>query len=129
MAEERSSLRTPLGQVRYLGSARAGMREDWAIRVTSVALMPLTIGFIWLVLSLLTKDYNGARAELGHPIPAIVMMLFLLVGIHHMQIGMRSIIRDYVNGWLREWALVANLCFAGLLALICVYAVLRIGFI
>jgi succinate dehydrogenase / fumarate reductase membrane anchor subunit len=57
------------------------------------------------------------------------MMLFLLVGIHHMQIGMRSIIRDYVNGWLREWALVANLCFAGLLALICVYAVLRIGFI
>jgi succinate dehydrogenase / fumarate reductase membrane anchor subunit len=129
MAEEKGSLRTPLGHVRYLGSARAGMREDWTIRVTSIALMPLTIGFIWLLLSLLTKDYNGARAELGHPIPAIVMMLFLLVGIHHMQIGMRSIIRDYINGRLREWALIANLCFAGLLALICIYAVLRIGFV
>lgn len=127
MAEEGSSLRTPLGRVRYLGSARAGMREDWAIRVTSVALMPLTVGFIWLVLSLLGKDYNGARAELSHPIPAILMMLFLLVGIHHMQIGMRSIIRDYINGWLREWALLANLCFAAVLALSCVYAVLRIG--
>jgi len=43
MAEQKGSLRTPLGQVRYLGSARAGMREDWAIRVTSIALMPLTI--------------------------------------------------------------------------------------
>jgi succinate dehydrogenase membrane anchor subunit len=129
MADEKGSLRTPLGQVRYLGSARAGMREDWAMRVTSAALVPLTIAFVWLVLSLLSKDYNGARAELGHPIPAIIMMLFLLVGIHHMQIGMRSIIRDYVNGRAREWALMANLCFAGLLALVCVYSVLRIGFI
>ena len=129
MAEPKGSLRTPLGQVRYLGSARAGMREDWAIRVTSIALIPLTIAFVWLVLSLLTKDYHGARDELGHPIPAIIMMLFVLVGIHHMQIGMRSIIRDYINGWLREWALIANLCFAGLLALICIYAVLRIGFV
>ena len=61
MAEEKGSLRTPLGHVRYLGSARAGMREDWTIRVTSVALIPLTIGFIWLVLALLVKT-TTARA-------------------------------------------------------------------
>jgi succinate dehydrogenase / fumarate reductase membrane anchor subunit len=129
MVDEKASLRTPLGHVRYLGSARAGMRDDWRMRVTSVALIPLTVAFVWMLLSTLAKDYNGARAELSHPIPAIVMMLFVLVGIYHMQLGMRSIILDYVNGRAREWTLIANQCFAGLLVLVCIYSVLRIGFV
>ena len=99
------------------------------MRLTSAALIPLTIGFVWLVLSLLSKDYNGARAELSRPLPAIVIMLFVLTGIYHMQIGMRSIIVDYVQGHSREWSLMANVFFCGALALACVYAVLRIGFV
>lgn len=129
MADDRTSLRTPLGRVRYLGAAHSGVRADWLMRLTSVALVPLTIAFVWLLLSLLSKDYNGARAELGSPAPAIIVMLFILVGIHHMQTGMRSIIVDYVPGHAREWALMANLFFAAVLALACVYAVLRIGFV
>ncbi|WP_158815268.1 succinate dehydrogenase, hydrophobic membrane anchor protein [Methylocapsa sp. S129] len=129
MADDLNSMRTPLGRVRFLGSARSGMREDWLMRVTSAALVPLTIAFVWLILSLLSKDYNGARAELGHPFPAILMMLFVLAGIYHMQIGMRSIIADYIHGRAREWALMANLVFAAALALACIYAVLRIGFV
>jgi succinate dehydrogenase / fumarate reductase, membrane anchor subunit len=129
MADDLNSLRTPLGRVRYLGSARSGMREDWMMRLTSVALVPLTIAFVWLLLSLLAKDYNGVRAELGHPLPAIIVMLFVLVGIYHMQLGMRSIIADYVHGHGRGWALMANLFFAATLALACIYAVLRIGFV
>jgi succinate dehydrogenase / fumarate reductase membrane anchor subunit len=129
MADDLSSLRTPLGRVRYLGSARSGVREDWLMRLTSVALVPLTIAFVWLLLSLLSKDYNGARAVLGRPAPAIIVMLFALAGIYHMQLGMRSIIFDYVNGHAREWALIANLFFAAVLGLACIYAVLRIGFV
>jgi succinate dehydrogenase / fumarate reductase membrane anchor subunit len=129
MADDFNSLRTPLGRVRYLGAARSGVREDWMMRLTSAALVPLTIAFVWLLLSLLAKDYNGARAELSHPFPAILMMFFVLVGIYHMQIGMRSIIADYIHGHAREWALMANLFFAAALALACVYAVLRIGFV
>ena len=78
---------------------------------------------------MLHKDYNGVRAELGHPLPAILMLLFVLVGIYHMQFGMRSIILDYLHGHAREWALIANIFFAAALALACVYAVLRIGFV
>ncbi|MGA2791909.1 MAG: succinate dehydrogenase, hydrophobic membrane anchor protein [Roseiarcus sp.] len=129
MADDPGSLRTPLGRVRYLGSARSGMRDDWFMRLTSVALVPLTIAFVWLLLSLLSKDYNGVRAELGSPAPAIVVMLFVLVGVYHMQLGMRSIILDYVNGHAREWALIANLFFCAALGLACIYAVLRIGFV
>jgi succinate dehydrogenase / fumarate reductase membrane anchor subunit len=129
MADDPGSLRTPLGRVRYLGSARSGMRDDWFMRLTSVALVPLTIAFVWLLLSLLAKDYNGVRAELGSAAPAIVVLLFVLAGVYHMQLGMRSIILDYVHGQAREWTLFANLFFCAVLGLICVYAVLRIGFV
>ena len=50
-----TSLRTPLGRVRYLGPARSGVREDWFMRLTSAALVPLTIAFVWLLLSLLLE--------------------------------------------------------------------------
>ena len=127
-SENGNSLRTPLSRVRYLGSARSGTRDALMMRVTSAGLIVLTIAFVWLVLSLLSKDYNGVRVALGHPIPAIAMMLFVLVGIYHMQIGMRSIILDYVHGHAKDWALMANTGFSAALALTCIYSVMRIGF-
>ncbi|HLW89988.1 MAG TPA: succinate dehydrogenase, hydrophobic membrane anchor protein [Roseiarcus sp.] len=129
MAADHDSLRSPLAKVRYLGSARSGAQENWLMRLTSAALIPLTVAFVWVMMSLLSKDYNGVRAELGRPLPAVIVMLFVLVGIYHMQIGMRSIILDYLHGQSKEWALMANLFFAGILAIACVYAVLRIGFV
>jgi succinate dehydrogenase / fumarate reductase membrane anchor subunit len=129
MSQPRKSFRTPLGKVRALGSARLGTEEAAAMRFTSLALIPLTFGFVWLVLSLLHDDYKHAREELGQPIPAIVLLLFVLAGVYHMQIGMRSVIVDYLHGHSRDWALAANAFFAIALGLTCVYAVLRIGFV
>jgi succinate dehydrogenase / fumarate reductase membrane anchor subunit len=129
MAADDNLLRSPSAKVRYLGSARWGASENWYMRLTSAALIPLTVAFVWVMLSLLSKDYNGVRAELGRPLPAIIVMLFVLVGIYHMQIGMRSVILDYVHGHAKEWLLIANIFFSGALALACVYAVLRIGFV
>jgi succinate dehydrogenase / fumarate reductase membrane anchor subunit len=129
MAKVGKTARTPLSRVRYLGSARLGTDENWLQRLTAAALVPLTIAFVWLTLTLLHKDYNGVRAELSHPLPAIVLLLFVLVGVYHMQIGMRAIILDYVQGYACEWALMVNVFFAAALGLACVYAVLRIGFV
>jgi succinate dehydrogenase / fumarate reductase membrane anchor subunit len=128
MADHPSDLRTPLGRVRFLGSARTGTMDAWVVHLTSVALVPLTVGFVWLVLDLLRKDYNGVRAELARPIPVILLLAFVLAGIVHMELGMRSVIVDYIGGQSRAWALAANALFAALLALACVYATLRIAF-
>ena len=128
MADHPNSLRTPLGQVRYLGSARLGSQENWLVHLTSVALAPLTIGFVWLLLTLLHKDYNGVRAELASPLPSILLLLFILAGIAHMHIGMRSIILDYVQGHARAWTLIANTALAAALAMACVFAAARIAF-
>jgi succinate dehydrogenase / fumarate reductase membrane anchor subunit len=128
MANDSNGLRTPLGQVRFLGAAHNGTGEAWLMHVTSLALIPLTLYFVWLVLDLLHMDYNGVRAELGRPIPAILLLAFILSGIVHMELGMRSIIVDYLHGRGRAWSLAANTCFCALLALACVYATLRVSF-
>jgi succinate dehydrogenase / fumarate reductase membrane anchor subunit len=128
LSDQKSDLRTPLGRVRFLGSARMGTTDAWLVHLTSVALIPLSLGFAWLVLDLLRKDYNGVRAELGRPAPAILLLAFILAGIVHMELGMRSVIVDYIGGKTRAWTLAANTLFAALLALACVYATLRIAF-
>jgi succinate dehydrogenase / fumarate reductase membrane anchor subunit len=123
------SYRTPLSRVRWLGSARLGAEESWRLRITSLALVPLSLAFVVMILMLLHRDYNGARAFLGEPFPAVILLLFVLAGLYHAEIGMRSVIVDYVHGQLREWALIANSCAAIALGIACVYAVLRIGFV
>jgi succinate dehydrogenase / fumarate reductase, membrane anchor subunit len=129
MSNDPTSLKTDLAKVRFFGSARSGTRDTWLMRLTSAALIPLTIAFVWILLTLVGKDYNGVRAELGSPLPSILFLLFILVGVYHMMIGMRSIIADYVHdARLREWSLAANACFCVCVGLACVYSVLRIGF-
>ena len=130
MANEPASMRTALGRVRYLGSARSGTTQSWHMRLTSAALVPLTIAFVWLVLTLLGKDYNGVRSELGNPLPAILLLLFIIAGIYHMQLGMQTIIEDYIHSeHAKTWSLIANKFFAACIGLACVYAVLRISFV
>jgi succinate dehydrogenase / fumarate reductase, membrane anchor subunit len=128
LADHPDDLRSPLGRVRFLGSARVGTTDAWVVHLTSLALAPLAVGFVWLMLDLSRKDYNGVRAELARPIPAIVLLAFILAGIVHMELGMRSVIIDYIGGQSRAWALAANTCFAALLAVACVYATLRVAF-
>jgi succinate dehydrogenase / fumarate reductase, membrane anchor subunit len=121
------SLRTPLSTVRYLGAARLGTEAVWRQKVTSVALIPLAFAFVYLALRLVSMDYAGVRATLGSPLALMFVLAFVIAGVVHMQIGMRSIIDDYLQGHKREWALIANTLAANALGFACVVAALRIG--
>ena len=58
-------LRSSLGRVRGLGSAKEGVGPWWAQRVTAIALVPLSIWFIVSIISLLGADYASYKAWSG----------------------------------------------------------------
>ena len=129
MAKRPAPVRHAMRRVRFLASTKSGTADAWNMRITSVALVPLSIACVAIVLSLLGKDYAAVRAELGHPLPAILILLFILSGVFHMKLGMQSIIDDYVHAALpKEWALIANLFFSVCIGLACIYAVLKLSF-
>lgn len=129
MSGDPATLRTTRARLNYLGSARSGTQHNAQMRLTSLALIPLSIAFVVMALSLISRDYNAARSYLSHPLPSLLMLLFIGAGVRHMHLGMRTIIEDYIHGrHAKEAALTLNLFFAVSIGLACVYAVLRIGF-
>jgi len=129
MANHQKSLKTATSHVQFLGSARSGTRAAWAMHVTSAMLIPLSIAFVFILVTLVHKDYALAHAELGGACPTILFLLFVSASIYHMKIGMQSVIDDYIHDThLKSWALVANLFFCAAVGLASVYALLKISF-
>jgi succinate dehydrogenase / fumarate reductase membrane anchor subunit len=125
----RRSMRTPLARVRHLGSARSGTQHFWRQRLTSVALVPLTIAFILIVVSLIGRNHAAAVQILGSPLVAVLMLLFIITGTYHMWLGMQVIIEDYVHDELLKFAtLMANTFFCFAVGLACLYAILKLSF-
>jgi succinate dehydrogenase / fumarate reductase, membrane anchor subunit len=128
MMEPNVSMKTPLGRVRGLGSARSGTQHFWHQRLTSVAGIPLTIAFIVIVIALLGRNHAAAVQILGSPLVAIVMLLFIINTVYHMCIGMQEIIIDYVHNDLTKFiVLMGNTFFGVTVALASIYAILKLS--
>ncbi|MEP6147601.1 MAG: succinate dehydrogenase, hydrophobic membrane anchor protein, partial [Nisaea sp.] len=69
-----NSMRTPIGRVRGLGSAKSGLHHWWMQRVPAVALIPLTLWFVASLISLAGAGYAETVAWLSSPIVAVLMI-------------------------------------------------------
>lgn len=121
-------MRSPLSRARGLGAARSGLSHWWAERVTSIALVPLTLWFIWSIYGLLGASQADVAAWVGRPLPLVLMLCLVLATFHHMQLGLQVVIEDYIH---QERArLAALLVMRGgtfLLGVFGVVALLKIG--
>jgi succinate dehydrogenase / fumarate reductase, membrane anchor subunit len=110
------SYRSPLGRVLGLGN-HSGVHHWWVQRVSSVALLLLTI---WLLSWLLTQDlsYLGLHAALKSPSQWVPLLLYVLLGLYHSWLGLRVVIEDYMHGKLAKLVtlLVVELIHLGLAA-------------
>ncbi len=122
-------MRTPMSRVRGLGAAGEGVGHWWAQRLTSIALVPLVLWFVYAAVGLVGADHAAFKAFLGEHGNALLMVLFVAVMFHHAQQGLQVVIEDYVH---HEGAKVASLVAVKFLAVLCaasaILAVLRVAF-
>jgi succinate dehydrogenase / fumarate reductase membrane anchor subunit len=92
------SLRSPLGRVLGMGSAKDGTGHWWAQRVSAVALVPLTLWFFISLLDLPALDYGTVFAWAKLPLNGLLMVLLVAVLTYHSYLGTAVVIEDYVHG-------------------------------
>ena len=91
-------LRTPLAHVRGHGSAKEGLGHWIRQRVTAIALIPLSIWFIISVIGLAGSHYEQFQAWLSVPGNTALMLLLLYCTFDHAQLGVQTVIEDYIHG-------------------------------
>ncbi len=91
------SMRSPLGRVRGLGSAREGVGHWWAQRMTSLALVPLALWFVASLVALTGADHGTARQWIAAPVPASLLVLLIVAAFYHGALGIQVIIEDYIH--------------------------------
>ncbi|HSI39103.1 MAG TPA: succinate dehydrogenase, hydrophobic membrane anchor protein [Xanthobacteraceae bacterium] len=124
-----SSMRTPRRRVAGLGSARSGTGHFWLQRVTALANVPLTLAFLFILITASGRSHAEVVALLGHPLVALVLLLALLSIVTHMRLGMQIIIEDYVHGeGAKVVALIGNTFFSIAVGVAGAFAVLKISF-
>ena len=121
-------MKTPLGSVLGLGSAKTGTEHWWLQRVTAIANLPLVIFLILFILCHLGVDRATLMASVKHPLIAIALALSFLSVLWHMRLGMQVIIEDYVHGAWRLVCLLANAFFTIALGIAALYAILALSF-
>ncbi len=122
------SLRSPLGKVRGLGSAKNGTHHWWMQKVTAVALIPLTIWFVSSIVQMTQADYEIVINWMNSPVVAILMTLFIITGIYHLKLGLQVIVEDYIHSEGSKMALQMMITFGCVaIAITAIFSILKIA--
>jgi succinate dehydrogenase / fumarate reductase membrane anchor subunit len=121
-------MRSQLGRVRGLGSAKSGLAQWWAQRLTAIALVPLSLWFIVSVLHLLGAPHDAVVDWISGPWTIVLMIALVVATFHHAQLGLQVVIEDYIHhDAARLASLIAVKGAAILLGMACVVSVLKLG--
>ena len=110
-----SQMRSPLGRVLGLGSAKEGVEHWWMQRLTAIAMVPLAIWFTTCALGMIGADRAAMVVWMHSPMAAVFAILLIVAAIYHLALGLQVVIEDYGHseGWkfsliivMRLWCIV-----------------------
>ncbi len=122
-------MRSPLGRVYGLGSAREGAREWWVMRLSSLALVPLTIWWVAAVIGHAGASYDQFIAWVGEPVTTVLLSITVYTVFHHSAHGLQVVVEDYIHDERAKLAALIAVKFGCVfLGVAGIYSVLRIAF-
>jgi len=109
------NLRTPLARATGLGSAKQGSHHWWHQRLTALALVPLSLWFMYALLSMANADYATVVQWIRLPYVTILLILFIISLFYHAQLGIQVVIEDYIGS---EWQKITSIILVNFLVIL-----------
>ena len=88
---------SPLAKVIGLGSAKEGSGHWWWQRMTAIALVPLTLWFVYSVAKLTGPCLEDVDAWMASPVTSTLLIAFVVSLFYHTQLGLQVVLEDYVH--------------------------------
>jgi len=122
------SLRSPLGRVLGLGSAKDGTSHWWGQRVSGGAMVVLGLWFAWSLATMSGFSHAEAVAFISQPLNVVLLLLLSVTMAYHSYLGVQVVIEDYIHSHgLRLAALILSRFAHVFLAVAAVFAILKLG--
>ena len=122
------SLKTPLGRVLGLGSAKEGTDHWWGQRVSAIAMILLGSWFVYSLVQLESLTYLDVIRFISVPLNAVLLSLLSLTLAYHSYLGVQVVIEDYVHApGTKVVSLLLSRFAHVFVAIAAVYAILVIG--
>ena len=122
------SLRSPLGRVLGLGTAKEGTEHFIAQRISAIALVILGCWFLYSMATIESMAYLEVTRFIAAPLNSVMLSLLCVTAAYHSYLGVQVVIEDYVHAHgLKLMSLIGSRFAHVFLAVASVYAVLRIG--
>ena len=121
-------MRSPIGRVRGLGSAKEGTHHWWRQRMTAGSNLFL---MLWLLISIARQpayDYATLRLWMESAWVAIPMALLVLSVFYHFRLGLQVVIEDYQHNESRVVLMVLLNLFVAAVGAVALFSILKIAF-
>ena len=120
-------MRTPLGRVRGLGSTNDGVKHWWMQRLTGIALIPLTLWFVYSAVQMSGASHDEFTEWVGIQGNPVLLILLIICMFHHGQLGLQVVVEDYIPRESTKMTLLIAIKFAAIIfGTSAVFAVLRL---
>ena len=122
------SLRSPLGRVLGLGTAKDGTSHWWGQRVSGLAMAILGMWFAWSLATMTDYGHANTVVFISQPFNVVMLTLLCVTMAYHSYLGVQVVIEDYVHGLGLKLAASLLSRFAHIFfAIVGLFAILKLG--